>query len=595
MKAPVAVVIAGSEPTPEERCLEKIVDFFGIERRTLTPQHLDAMDPEDVGDAAAKYNVLISAAHLGRGLAAPSPVRLPRLLRRAASVFVFGFNGSAQSSHLLSWLVGSPDARIDVGLPSKRLLSVASGARELCGPLSGITVARSMADEGGTFYGVRRSEGFRSLVSADGDGEVFFESRREGVPFFLSAAARALDIDRAEDGGFFDVKQWFSSVVPLVVFLRSIGSGAHWSGGEVSAALIVDDPALKRRYGFLQFDRVLASMKRHDYCTTIAFIPWNWRRTDRRTANIFKDNPDRYSLVMHGCDHTANEFGTTSLAVLNHKLKVARRRIVGHLRRNGLAVSPIMVFPHGAFSSEAAYALKCNNFIAAVNTEVNPLGDGVPATRVRELWDVAIMRYASFPIFTRRYMSHGLVNFAFDSLLGKPCLLVAHHEVFKDEGRELTAFVESLNSLAGGVRWRSVEAAVTRSHLSREGKDGSRCLRVFANQTVIDNVSSGSTRFHVEKSESDRRAITRITCGQRDVDWTWDNGSLRFVVDVPPSQTSVIQLEYADPLGESASTEGARYRIGVGVRRYLTEFRDDYVCRSELLSACAGKATRFLK
>ena len=42
------------------------------------------------------------------------------------------------------------------------------------------------------------------------------------------------------------------------------------------------------------------------------------------------------------------------------------------------------------------------------------------------------MRYGDFSIFTRRYAHHGLENFAFDLLLGKACLIVCHHDFFKD-------------------------------------------------------------------------------------------------------------------------------------------------------------------
>jgi hypothetical protein len=594
MKRRIAFVVSGKDQTHEECCLEKVVDFFGIERQTLTPEHLDAANADEAGAAASEFSVLVSATHLGRILGTSSAVGLPSLLRRAASVFVFGFSASEQSARLLQTLVGSRDARVDIRPRSTQKLSVAGETEDLSGSLSGITVDCDTDDDCRTFHGVSGCDGFRSLMSTPG-GEVFFECRYKAVRFFLSASACSLDIDRPEDGTFFDIRRYFTSVVPLAIFLKSAAPGARWSAGEISATLIVDDPALKRRYGFLQFERVLASMDRHDFCTTIAFIPWNWRRTDPRTANIFRNNPDRYSLVVHGCDHTANEFGTASLPVLNNKTKAAQRRSAGHFRRTGIRVSPIMVFPHGAFSAEAAYVLKCNNFIAAVNTEVNPVGEPIPSTRVRELWDVAITRYSSFPIYTRRYMSHGLVNFAFDSFLGKPCLLVAHHEVFKDDGRELTAFVDSLNSLAGGVRWRTLEQAITSSHVAREGGDCGPEVRMFANQTVFENRSSEVVRVLIEKKEADQRAISRIVCDKQNADWTWENGTVRFVADVPPNQTSVIRVEFADPLGEHVSPERAKDRIRVGARRYLSEFRDDFVSRSPILSSCADKAMRFLK
>jgi hypothetical protein len=80
-----------------------------------------------------------------------------------------------------------------------------------------------------------------------------------------------------------------------------------------------------------------------------------------------------------------------------------------------------------------------------------------------------------------------------------------------------------------------------------------------------------------------------VTCDGRAVNWTWDSGFARFDVDMPPGRTAAIRVEHVDPLGESTSTVGARYRMAVRARRYLSEVRDDYICRSEFLNACTGK------
>ncbi len=591
--ARVAITIRGTEPTKSERRLEKIVDFFEIERRTLTPE-LAAVEGRGTHGPSSPYTVLISAARLAELIPLESATgMMPGLLRQAESVFVFDFDGSPASRPLLGSLTGVADESVDIRRLSSPLASVSSGVPELCGALSGITAERSAADDGRTFVGVRRSDGFRSVISS-GDGDVFFECRRAGARLFLSVAGPSLDIDGPVEGTYFDVRPFFSSIVPLVIFLKGAFAGAVGSGRVTSASLIVDDPILKRRYGFLRFGEVLAAMAKHDFSTTIAFIPWNWRRTNRQTADLFLQNDRRYSLAIHGCDHTAGEFGSRSLASLNHKIKAARRRADRHLQVTGVRVSPIMVFPQGVYSPEAAYVLKCNNFIAAVNTEVNPVGDGIPHTLVRELWDVAIMQYSSFPIFTRRYISHGLENFAFDAFLGKPCLLVAHHDVFKNEARDLIAFIGSLNSLAGGVRWGTLEQVITRSYVSRGGADGRRHIRMFANEIVLDG-SNQDEGVVVEKRESDRTTVARVICDRREVDWAWHSGVLRFRIDPPVRPASVVRVEYIDPIGNSSARESARYRIGVGVRRYLSEMRDDYICRSELMNRYADKVMRLLK
>ena len=214
--------------------------------------------------------------------------------------------------------------------------------------------------------------------------------------------------------------------------------------------------------------------------------------------------------------------------------------------------------------------------------EVNPFGDSMPRTEVRELWDLAITKYSGFPIFTRRYISHGLENFAFDAFLGKPCFLVAHHDVFKDNARELTIFVQSLNALHGGVYWRSLDDAIKRSYLTRENADGTIDVRMFANEMVLENRSASSGKTVITKREIDADAIKSVHCGQQEVEWSCTGGWLRFPVEIRPGQTAKIKVEYLDPFGESASSEGLKYRIkclpGVTYPKFVTTMSAAMIC-----------------
>jgi hypothetical protein len=579
----VVVLIAGNEPTEDERSIAKIVDFFNIPSKTL-PAHAFAADGG--GSSTTHDAVVTSSAGLAAMLPPNSSMEFPAALRQAESIFLFDFDESTPATRVLRALTGAADAHVAAGSRLDRKVAVTRESPEVSGPLSGITAECSTACNR-EFRCVVRSRSFRAVLSTD-SGTICFECRLGGVTVFLSACPLALDIDRPVDGRYFDVRRHFDSVLPLLLFLKRAFPDAVGSNRAVGASLIVDDPALKRRYGFMQFDRVLSAMKEHAFCTTVAFIPWNWRRTNARTADIFLSNRDRYALVLHGCDHTSSEFGTSSLPLLNHKAKAALTRAKRHRERTGVHISPIMVFPQGVFSPEALYVLKCNNFTAAVNTEVNPVGAAAPQTRVRELWDVAVMQYSSFPVFTRRYMSHGLENFAFDMFLGKPCLVVGHHDVFKDDGRELMMFIDRLNSLEGGVQWGGLDTVIARSYSSRRAADGIQSVRMFANEMVLERAEAPA-RVRVEKQELDRAAISRVTCEDRDVAWTWNSGYARFDVDVPAGKAARIRVEHVDPLGASVSRDNAKYRMAVRARRYLSEVRDDYICRSDFLSACTGK------
>lgn len=586
---PVAVRICAEEQTSSERSLGKIVDFFGIESRFVDARGLATADPTTVSDGIP-YSVLVPAAHLASVVGAGGG--LPPLLRRAESVFVFGFDRSERSRGLLRVLTSRPAADCAVRPVTGRRLAVTPTRPEICGALSGLTVQLNPTGDAHAFDSVRGGDDFSSLIG-DETGDLFFACRREGVPLLVAADGPGLDIDEAAPPTFFDVRDCFSSVVPLVAFLRRAFPAAFGAPDSLGATLIVDDPSLKRRYGFLDFEGVLAAMHRHDFSTTIAFIPWNWWRTRPHTADLFRSHPERYSLAVHGCDHTAHEFGTRSAAVLQRKIGLALERAERHRRKTGLRVSPIMVFPQGVFSAEAAHALQRSRFMAAVNTEVHPSdgGDG-RRTEVRELWRPAITKYSGFPIFTRRYIEHGLENVAFDSLLGKPCLLVAHHEVFKDGASNLIAFVDRVNAQIHPA-WTSLENVIRRSHLVHRMADGQQHIEMFANEMILRGRREAPETVVVTKVPT--AALSRVTCDEQEIPWERQGGRVRFRVEVAPASETLVRVHHDEPEAVDLAADGLRYRTRVLARRYLSEVRDDYVSRHPYLTDYAHRLRRLVK
>jgi len=118
---------------------------------------------------------------------------------------------------------------------------------------------------------------------------------------------------------------------------------------------------------------------------------------------------------------------------------------------------------------------------------------------------------------------------------------------------------------------------------------------MFANEMVLENRSTESRTVSVTKREIDVASVKRVTLDRLDLDWEPAQGRLTFQADVPPRQSSTIRVEYIDRLGESDSRESANYKVRVSARRYMSEIRDDYVCRSDTLNACAGRVLRLLR
>jgi hypothetical protein len=358
--------------------------------------------------------------------------------------------------------------------------------------------------------------------------------------------------------------------------------------------LVIDDPLLKRRYGFIRFHELLDLMECHRFSTNIAFIPWNWRRSASDVAQLFKAHPERYSLSVHGCDHTAGEFGSSDPAWLSFKVEQAADRMKRHQLRTGIAHGQIMVFPQGVFSRASTEALKRANFMAAVNTEVFSADQEKANIKFADVWDVALMGYNCFPIFTRRYPGQGLENFAFDLLIGKPCIIVIHHDFCHDHYRSLVEFVAKLNSLNCTMTWRSLDEVVRRSSRQRDVSSDLVEVEMYGNELRLDNRSPRSKRFVIRKREADQAAIGGVTIASRPVHWSGADNYVVFETTLIAGEHAIIQVTYRDPGRNGKTKEKLSYHVKTMMRRYLSEARDNYVVpgKSRLTRMFKSSGTR---
>jgi predicted deacetylase len=374
------------------------------------------------------------------------------------------------------------------------------------------------------------------------------------------------------------VRENVGNTVPIVMYAKfAFGVG---TASEIGACLIVDDPPLKPRYGFLRYQEAVRLMDAHNFATTVAFIPWNWRRTDSRTVQLFHERLDRLSLCIHGCDHTSKEFAERSTAVLNKRINVACQRMRRFGRRTQLRHDDVMLFPQGAFSTNAARALKLNGFVAAANTEVVPAHREESKTTVGDLFGLATMKYASFPMFTRRYLAHGVENFAFDGLLGKSCFIAAHHDDFEGDARILLQVIAKLNSLNWKLRWRSLGDAISRSFSTRRRSDGVKCVEMYGARLIYKNWQGSPHSTAFLKEESDFQCVKAVTVNGLPVDHSLHGGYLHFEAIVPPNESAELRIVYSGGENLPVSEDGINYRAKAVLRRYLSEFRDNYLSRN---------------
>lgn len=235
---------------------------------------------------------------------------------------------------------------------------------------------------------------------------------------------------------------------------------------ETLASLIIDDPLLRPKYGCLEYERLLQEMKIHRFFTEIAFIPWNYKRSNTKTVEMLANNPDYYAVCVHGCNHTYNEFGCGDYRTLFTLSSEALWRMEQHKKITGLSYDPVIVFPQGLFSSVAIKAIKDSGYRAAFNSKLK-------ATDGKELPDIEYQKpattiYHDFPLFLRRYSCNKEEIFR-DISLGRPIIIVEHHGIFKSGYRKITDFVDWLNN-SGNIRWTSLNNIVDYYYQSNNSK-----------------------------------------------------------------------------------------------------------------------------
>jgi hypothetical protein len=566
-----ALLITADYPSADDQRAERLLNFFGVHylKRRATELGL----PEN--KSAEKYRLVCSAQAFVRVVGDLQNVsrNSNSLARQIHSVFLYSNGDPVALANAVSQLSG---ATISIRRGAERVTEwhIANEPDGVCGAMRDLRIQPSASHlRIGDFF---HTDGVSLTPLIAGEGRAaFLKLNCNGLPVFVSSE-RLIDIDAQLTTFNFDIRDHFFSAVPLVSYIRWAFPQSSWHAPETSACLVIDDPLLKPTHGFVDFQELLSLMKRHNFSTNIAFIPWNWRRSTPKVARLFRENPKHFSLSVHGCDHTRAEFGSPGQQRLYWKARQALERMSRHAAITGISHDPVMVFPQGIFSEAAMSALKRTNLIASVNNDIISADPHPRAITVSDVWDIAVMGYP-FPLFTRRYPWEGIENFAFDTLLGKPAIAVIHHDYCSDHGTRLVNFVKQVNALPCAPTWRNLGEVVRRSCRQREDSPGAVEVEMYGRELRIENRSGPPKRFLIRRREYEPSAIQRICTDAQEIAWRPIDGYIDFEIELNPSESRVIKIKFHDFVGKEQNGDNLPYRFKTMLRRYLCEMRDNYV------------------
>ncbi len=366
-----------------------------------------------------------------------------------------------------------------------------------------------------------------------------------------------------------------SHVIPLLMFIRYAAGERAWHSFRRFANLTIDDPWLTEPYGNLSFAGLLNEMRKANFHTTIAFIPWNFDRSQPDVVSLIRSSRERFSVAIHGNNHDGHEFeDERPLRVHEASIQQALARMARFSSLTGLPYDPVMVFPHKPASADVLALLKKHHLKATVNAGNFVWTANNPASSTAHLRSVTL-RFGNFPS-AMRYPAETpgfRLLVAMNAFLDNPLLFYAHHDFFFKGIDAFNPVAQAVNEIEPNVAWQSLGRITDHFYLVRLTRPGEYEVKAFASTICLDNPTNRRLMFTVKKEENNIPHVRSVTVGGIPVPYRIVDGQLTLQVAVPPKGSKHVTVEYEDAPNSSAINV-SKSSIRAGFLRRMADFRD---------------------
>ena len=439
------------------------------------------------------------------------------------------------------------------------------------------------------------------IVSATDDSSklypIFGRYRKGKGSIFILGTKNGKSLQNTQMEELYDT-QHFSKIVPIMMFLRYSSGDEVWHKETDYANLTIDDPFLVEPYGNLEFKGLLTSMQTHDFHTTIAFIPWNYDRSNPKVVRLFLDHSDRFSIAIHGNNHDHYEFykyGKVPLKEQQKDIIQALHRMEEFKKSTGIPYDKIMIFPHGIAPAKTLELLKRNDFVATVNNQDVPLETKRPESTFYGM-EPAIMDYANFALlkrcsaqgyriwsFKKAKSDIDVAPYAFDLFIDKPVLILAHQDFFVSGIDAFNSTADKINDLAGEIRWTSLGDILKHLYLEKTNDDGSVDVRMYGNKLVLSNKSGSKRLYHIRKKETLSLPTSKVTINGVEANYIVENDTLKVDEVIPLGESLELEIIYNEEIPSIANFPTGSLRnirksgFTVWILRRFSDLRDIYL------------------
>ena len=556
--ADVLLVLGNQRHPSEEEAIRRLVEFQGLNLRVLDshsqPPTYMADGRSMTGNTVAVFTAqeglpfLRQNKHIG-ALPGPRGGNIP--------VLVFGVNPQADVRELRLWSGGAVRGCAP-GLADFHPTTVEVGrAGTVSGTLSGWNLPAVTTPT----CQLRFAPGPRvdAVLIARGDHErrpTLVRTRKGGVEVFFVPRMEVLDSSWV--GQPSSLPQAFSSLAPFFLFLRYAAGDYAWRPGAQYANLTIDDPWLVQPYGRLDYGALLREMERHNYHTSIGFVPWNYDRSKSDAVEMFRSNTKRFSIALHGNNHAHREFGNYKDNPVSEQIaniKQALARMEQFRSSTGLAYDRFMVFPHAVAPEATFAALHRYNFYGTANSLNVPLSSLFPIDPLFVLRPYTRNYGRCLSLF--RYSVEAKVpklDIAIHSFLANPILFYGHENMFEKGAGAFNEFADLVNKLQPSTRWAGLGEIARNLYLARRRDDGGFDVQMYSNEADLNNASDRDQMFHVMPAAVESATAESVTVNGKALAFDGAGVVAGFDVYVPAHAVERIRVTQLNDLDLSRET-----------------------------------------
>jgi hypothetical protein len=564
----------------EQEHLKTATDFYGLNLKVVVAN--SASGGLEISKAVQRKETL-GVAVAADALAAVNQDALLRSLHRERGedipLLILGVDPEVDPMQLRAWSGGAVFGCSRVKNPIR--------ARYLFGRSEGLTLQLTelqfpVSAKDFSYLIAADKSPLRPLISIRDDQQIspmFVAARVDQQKVFLASAMPP----NGDSPGGEDIISVFLRIAPEMMFVRYCAREFGWHALHHFANFTIDDPWLRQPYGFVDYEGLLEEMKKHNFHTTIAFIPWNFDRSESRVVSLFRDHPDRFSIAIHGNNHDHKEFTDFRSKPLNIQvgdLKQSLARMEKFRGLTGIPYDRVMIFPHSIAPESTLEALRKYNYLATVNSSNVPQGSVKASDHLFELRPVTVS-FAGLPSISRYSLAAPISQefIAINEFLDNPLLFYAHSDLFAHGINAFDGTADKVNTIEPDVQWRGLGDIVAQLYLVKLREDSNYDVLAFANNINLENTSGRDAVFYLQKREIGQQAIKAVAVDGQPYAYRVENGFLNLSVAVAKGQRRHVSVEYDNDL-VLASIDPAHDSVVVYFLRLASDFRDIYLGKS---------------